>query len=264
MKKIFLFAFIGTAFALGLSSCSLFRIDSMDPPAETIKGTIMDINTGEPVLTEQNGRGIRIRLTELSYGDNVTHNPDFYAMDSGFYQNTKIFKGNYNVRVDGPFIPIVRESADGEVLQDGSVTCDIVGVTTVDFKVRPFLKVEFVSEPEVKGGTISVQVKVSRLVSEEEFRAAIEPLGGYKNEFFDVTDLRLFIGYSSTCNSDNQYSTWSNVIEYPDLDKPITITSRNPIKSNRKVFIRAAARLNYATASERRYNFTEVKEVNIP
>jgi hypothetical protein len=270
MKKIFLFALIGGAFALGISSCSLFRIDNLDLPAETIKGTITDVATGEPVLTEQNSRGIRVRLTELSWGDNVTHNPDFYARDNGTYQNTKIFKGNYNVRVDGPFIPIVRETGEGDVIEDGSVTCDISGVTEVNFKVKPFLKVEFVSEPVVSGGQISVQVKVSRAVSAEEFKEAIEPMGGWKDEFLNVTDIRLYCGYSSTCNGDNQYTAWSGVLEYKGasfeefLDKPVTITTRGTIKANRKVFIRAAARINYETASSRRYNFSEVKEVNIP
>ena len=263
---------VGGAFALSLSSCSLFKIDNYDAPAETIKGTITDVVTGEPVLTEQNSRGIRIRLTETSYGDNVTHNPDFYARDNGTYQNTKIFKGDYNVRIDGPFVPLVRESADGELIYDGSVNCPISGITTVDFKVQPFLKVEFVGEPVVSGGQISAQVKVTRAVSEEDFRDAVEPMGSYKDDFLNVTDVRLYCGYSSTCNGDNQYSAWSNVIEYSgasfaeNFGKPITITTRGTIKSNRKVFIRAAARINYATplSGIRRYNFSEVKEVNIP
>jgi|GEM_PF-6968791 hypothetical protein len=61
---------------LGFSACSLFEIDNFDAPEETITGKIVDIETGEPVLTEQNVRGIRIRLTELSWGENVTYNPD--------------------------------------------------------------------------------------------------------------------------------------------------------------------------------------------
>lgn len=30
-------------------------------------------------------------------------------MMDGTFQNTKLFKGEYNVRIDGPFIPLVRE-----------------------------------------------------------------------------------------------------------------------------------------------------------
>ena len=92
MKKIF--AYLALA-ALCLCSCSVFEIDNYESPQETIRGNIVDAYTGEPVLTEQNSRGIRVRLTELSYGENVTHNPDFYARDNGSYQNTKVFKGFY-------------------------------------------------------------------------------------------------------------------------------------------------------------------------
>lgn len=269
MKKIFLH-FIAIAGAAALSSCSFFEIDNYPGPEETVKGYVTDVATGEPVLTEQNGRGIRVRMLELSW-DNSTHNPDFYARDNGFFQNTKIFKGNFNIRVDGPFIPIVRKAPDGTVLYDGSVTCDVEGITEVNFRVQPFLKVEFVGEPVVKGGQILTKVKVTRAVSPEVFREAITPtLSDYSDALMNVTDLRLFVGYSSTCNSDNSYTGWSNQIDYlgaafePLFGQEITITSRGTIKSNRKVFIRAAARINYATEGERRYNFSEVKEVNIP
>ncbi|MBR1576402.1 MAG: DUF3823 domain-containing protein [Bacteroidales bacterium] len=269
MKTRFFPIILATAL---LSACSLFEIDNFPAPEETIRGQILDAYTGQPVLTEQNSRGIRVRMTELSYGENVTHNPDFYVRDNGFYQNTKIFKGRYNVRVDGPFVPIVRESPEGDLLFDGSVECDIQGITEVHFRVQPFLRVEFVGEPEVSGGKITAQVRVTRGVPEKDFREAVEPMGGYTDAFLNVTDLRLYVGYSSTCNGDNKYEAWSNVIEYegssfePYFGKPVTISSRGTVKGARKVFIRAAARINYATpvGGERRYNFSEVKEVNMP
>ena len=93
MKKIFL-QFIAIAGAAALSSCSFFEIDNYPGPEETVKGYVTDVATGEPVLTEQNSRGIRVRMLELSW-DNSTYNPDFYARDNGFFQNTKIFKGNF-------------------------------------------------------------------------------------------------------------------------------------------------------------------------
>lgn len=269
-KTVFLILAAGLT-AFGLSSCSFFEIDNYPAPQETIRGYITDVATGEPVLTEQNGNGIRVRLTELSYGENVTHNPDFYARDNGFYQHTKIFKGNYNVTVDGPFIPIVRKAPDGTLLYDGSVTCDIEGITEVHFRVQPFLKVEIVGTPVVKGGQIQAKVRVTRAVSPEAFRNAVEPTQSeYKDDQLNVTDLRLYVGYSSTCNSSNSYSGWSNQIDYPGaafepyLGQEVDITSRGTIKSNRKVFIRAAARINYATEGTRRYNYSEVVEVNIP
>lgn len=258
---------------IGLSSCSLFEIDNYDQPEETIKGTIVDVATGDPVLTEQSSNGIRVRLTELSYGDDVIHNPDFYCRDDGTFQNTKIFKGNYNIRVDGPFIPIVRETSAGDVLEDNSITCDIKGTTEVKFEVQPFLKVEFVGEPVVSGGKITAQIKVTRAVSTEEFKEKIEPMGGYDDSFTNVTDVRLFVSYSSTVSDRSKYETWSSVKEYggasfePYLGQLVTMSSNGTISPKRKVFIRAAARINYGTpagSGTRRYNYSDVKEVNIP
>lgn len=272
MKKI-VYILTAALFFTGLmcfSGCSVFAIDNYEQPEETIRGNIVDAYTGEMIQTEQNSRGVRVRLTELSWGENVTHNPDFYARDNGFYQNTKIFKGDYNVRIDGPFVPIVRETPDGDTLFNGTVDCRIEGITQVHFRVQPFLKVEIVGDPVVSGGKITAQVRVTRATPEQDFREAIEPMGGYSDAFMNVTDVRLYVGYSSTCNGDNKYDAWSNVLEYegsafePYLGEVITISSRGTVKPNRKVFIRAAARINYATAGERRYNFSEVREVNIP
>ncbi len=254
------------------ASCSVFEIDNYESPQETIRGNIVDAYTGEKIQTEQNGRGIRVRLTELSYGDNVTHNPDFYARDDGSYQNTKVFKGFYNVRIDGPFVPIVRETPDGDTLFNGSVDCNIEGITEVHFRVQPFLRVEIVGDPVVSGGKITAQVRVTRGVPERDFREAVEPMGDYQDSYLNVTDVRLYVGYSATCNGDNKYEAWSNVLEFdgsafePYLGQVLTISSRGTLKPNRKVFIRAAARINYATpvGGERRYNFSEVREVNVP
>ncbi|MBQ6081834.1 MAG: DUF3823 domain-containing protein [Bacteroidales bacterium] len=268
MKRLFIYIFA----AVLMASCSVFEIDNYEQPEETICGNIVDAYTGELIQTEQNGRGIRVRLTELSYGPNVTHNPDFYARDNGTYQNTKLFKGFYNVRIDGPFVPIVRETPEGDTIFNGTVDCRIEGITQVHFRVQPFLRVEIVGDPEVSGGKITAQVRVTRGTSEQEFREAIEPMGNYKPEYLNVTDVRLYVGYSATCNGDNKYEAWSNVLEYegsafePYLGQILTISSRGTVKPNRKVFIRAAARINYATpvGGERRYNFSEVREVNIP
>jgi hypothetical protein len=273
MKKTIYYIMTAGVLALGLPSCSFFEIDNYAQPEETVKGVVVDVATGEPVLTEQSTNGIRVRMTELSYGPNVIHNPDFYCRDDGSFQNTKVFKGNYNIRVDGPFIPIVRENPDGELIEDNSITCDVKGTTELRFEVEPFLKVEFVGEPVVSGGKITAQVKVTRAVSVERFREQVEPMGGYNSNFTNVTDVRLFVSYSSTCSQRSQYSALSSKIEYggasfeSHLGEPITMVSSGTAKPNRKLFIRAAARINYGTpagSGTRRYNYSEVKEVNIP
>ncbi len=271
MKKITVYLLFGALFSF--SACGLFEIDNYAEPAETIQGEVVDVLTGEPVLTDQGSEGIRVRLTELSYGENVTHNPDFYCMMNGEFQNTKIFKGNYNIRIDGPFIPLVREDANGTLLADETKTMDIKGVTKVKFEVQPFLKVEWVSEPTVSNGKVTAKVRVTRAVSEEDFRSKIEAMGGYSASFLNVTDVQLFVSYSSTVGYRARDERWSNKIEYTGsgfsslLGKTVTIESQGTIPSGRTVFVRAAARINYDTpqgSGTRRWNYNEAVEVLIP
>lgn len=272
MKKTILYAMAGVVFALGVSSCSFFELDNYDAPEETLNVKVVDVATGNPVLTEPNSNGIRIRLRELSFGEDPTPK-DFYCSADGTYHNTKIFKGNYNIRVDGPFIPIVRETAEGDLIEDGSVTTDIKGTTNVEFKVQPFLNVEIVGDPVVSGGQITAQVKVTRAVSREEFQEKVEPMGGYDSSAPNVTDVRLYVGYTKDVCARNSYSSWNGVNNYAGaafeelLGEPVSIHSNGTIRSGRKVFIVAAARINYGTPSgsgTRRYNYSEVREVNIP
>ena len=273
MKNIAFYTILCTLFLF--SSCDLFQLDNYNEPAETLKGDVVDVVTRERVLTDQGSEGIRVRLTELSWGENVTPNPDFFCMPDGSFQNTKLFKGNYNIRIDGPFIPLLREDERGVPIADETKTMDIKGVTNVRFEVQPFLKVEWVGDPTVSNGRITAKVRVTRAVSEADFRTKIEPMGGYSNSFLNVTDIQLFVSYSSSVGYRARDERWSNKIEYsgsafnPLLGQTITIQSQpnTPIPSGRTVFIRAAARINYDTpkgSGTRRWNYNEAVEVMIP
>lgn len=271
MKKI---SFYILSFALlSFTSCSLFELDNYDVPAETLQGEVVDAATGEPVLTDQGGEGIRVRLTELSWGDNATHNPDFFCMPDGTFRHTKIFKGNYNIRIDGPFIPLIREDDRGVPIADETQTIAIDGVTNVRFEVQPFLKIEWVGKPEVINGKISAKVRVLRAVSEDDFRAKIEPMGGYSDSFLNVTDIQLFVSYSSSVGYRARDERWSSKIEYSGsafdalLGETITIESNGAIPPGRAVFVRAAARINYDTprgSGTRRWNYNEGVQLLIP
>jgi hypothetical protein len=271
MKKISTYLILSALSAL--TSCGLFELDNKEIPAETLQGEVVDAETGESVLTDQGSEGIRVRLTELSWGENVTPNPDFYCMPDGKFRNTKIFKGTYNVRIDGPFIPLIREDDRGVPLADETQTVEIKGVTRVNFEVQPFLKVEWVDQPEVVNGKIKAKVRITRGISEEEFRAKIEPMGGYSNSFLNVTDIQLFVSYSSSVGYRARDERWSSKIEYSGttfnslLGETITIESNETIPSGRVVFIRAAARINYDTpkgSGTRRWNYNEALQLLIP
>jgi hypothetical protein len=270
MKKILFYTLLCVPLSFG--SCDLFTLDNYDEPSETLQGEVVDVATGERVLTDQGSEGIRIRLTELSWTgiETPTYNPDFFCKPDGSFQNTKLFKGKYNIRIDGPFIPLLREDSNGVPIADETQTVDISGVTQVKFEVQPFLKVEWVGDPTVTNGRITAKVKVTRAVSEADFRAKIEDMGGWDNKFTNVTDIQLFVSGSSSVGYRARDERWSSQLEYTGsafnalLGQTITIQSNSTIPAGRLVFIRAAARIDYETASQRRYNYSEPLEVMIP
>ncbi|MFD2969985.1 DUF3823 domain-containing protein [Sphingobacterium bambusae] len=268
MKKTSMF--IALASLLLLASCNLFELDSYPAPAETLHGEVVDVATGKRVLTDQGSEGIRVRLIETSWGENVTPNPDFFCMPDGTFQHTKIFKGTYNVQIDGPFIPLLREDERGVPIADETKDLDIEGVTEAKFEVQPFLNVEWVGEPQVVNGKIQAKVRVSRGVTENEFREKIEPMGGYSSSFQNVTDIQLFVSYSSSVGYRARDERWTSALDYTGssfnslLGQTVTIESNGTIPPGRIVFIRAAARINYDTpvgSGTRRYNYTDAKEV---
>ena len=176
MKKITNLLLVASA-AICAASCSLFELDNYDAPAETLFGKVTDA-AGNPVLTDQGSEGIRVRLTETSWEGNVTP-LDFYCRPDGTFNNTKVFEGDYNIRIDGPFIPLVRSTQDGTMLSDESKNAHVKGQTEVNFIVEPFLHVELVGIPQAAGGKITANVKVTRGVSKEDFRSKVEPMGNY-------------------------------------------------------------------------------------
>jgi hypothetical protein len=267
MKKI-LYSITFITALIALNAC---KVDNYELPGETIRGRVVDAATGEPVLTDQGSEGTRVRLREISWKETrVPDNFDFFCMKEGNFQNTKVFAGTYNVRVDGAFIPIVRRNAAGDTLADESKTLDIKGVTEVEFRVQPFLKVEWVGTPTIANGKITAQVRVTRAVSPADFKAKIEPMGGYNDNMLNVTDIRLFVSqvpYVGYREWDNRYSTeigYSGTAFNALLGQPVTITTSGTIPAGRTVFIRAAARINYATENIRRHNYNAALRVDMP
>jgi hypothetical protein len=258
-------------FIIALITFNSCEVDNFPEPKETIKGRVVDAATGELVLTDQGSEGTRVRLRELSWTETrVPDNFDFFCMKEGIFQNTKVFRGHYNVRIDGAFIPLVRRNAAGDTLANETKNMDIDGVTEVEFKVQPFLKLEWIGTPVVNNGKITATVKVTRGVSPADFKTKIEPMGGYSDDMLNVTDVRLFVsqvpfvGYREW---DNSYSTevgYSGNSFEALLGQPVTITTNGVIPAGRTVFIRAAARINYATENIRRHNYNAAIRVDIP
>lgn len=253
-------------------SCDLFRLDNYDAPSETLYGQVIDSKTGDPVLTDQGSEGIRVRLIETSWEGNLTPQ-DFYCRPDGSFQNTRLFEADYNVRVDGPFVPLVMETEDGTPVKDESVNLHLKGKKEVIFRVQPFLKVEFDGTPTISAGKVFANVKVTRATSRDELAQAFAPTGNWKAAYGNVTDIQLFVSYSSSVGYRNRDNRWSSEIKYTGTSfdalegKSISIKTNGTIPSGRKVFIRAAARINCDTPSgsgTKRWNYSEPIEIDIP
>ncbi len=272
IKRIAFYA-LAAAGLMSAASCSLFKIDNYEAPDETIRGRVVDMD-GNPVLTDQGSEGIRVRLMDLEWeaaGNEVTPQ-DFNCMPDGTFQNTKLFPGRYNVTVDGPFVPLVMDDAQGVPVADNSQNIEIIKgkPCEVEFMVQPFLNVEFVDYPQVSDGKIIAKVRVSRAISKNDLKEAISQTGDWKDEYANVTDIQLYVGYNSSIGYRSHDSEWSSYVEYSGsafeskLGKEIELRTNGVIPSGRKMYVRVAARINYQTANVRRYNYTEPLEVLIP
>jgi len=272
MKKI-IYILLCCAGVISFSSCELFQLDNYAAPKETIKGAVLDVATGDTVYTDDGttkdnnnpSEGTRIRLRELSWTETaVPDNYDFYCMNNGTFQDTKVFKGYYNVQLDGAFIPLIRIDQQGDTIADESKYIQIQGVTVADFKVQPFLKVAWVGTPTVSNGKVTATFIVTRAVSPADFQAKVAPMGGWNDNFLDITDVTLFVsespsvGYRDSRPGTSPYSVQVNYNESDFnslLGQPVTVTSTGTIPAGRTVFVRAGARMRYQTIGMQHNNY---------
>ena len=116
-------------------------------------------------------------------------------------------------------------------------------------------------------------VFVIRRDFEQDFRDKIQPMGNWNDSFLNMTDIQFFVSYSNSVGYRARDDRWSSSINYTGSEfndkfgTPITITSNGQIPSGRKVWVRAAARINFDTpvgSGTRRWNYSEPIEVMIP
>ncbi len=246
---IFMMAF-GT---IGLLSCG--KYDNYDEPNERLTGKIIDKETGLGIQTQIGGDGIRIKLLEYSWSDTPT--PYYFnCMQDGTFNNTKIFKGNYNIEPLGAFVPLLLKDAQGNVLVDKTKTADIVGTVDLTFEVEPFLRIEWVGEPEENSdGSYSVSVKVTRGTRNPDFQ---------KN----VTDVYLFVSNNAYVGNNNFIANYSTRITYSGsageeiIGDTLTITTE-PLPKDRIMYLRVGARTDINIDGTQRYNYSTIKSVDL-
>jgi hypothetical protein len=241
----------------GLSSC--IKADNYAGPGAAIKGTVYDSTTGSPLQADMNE--IRIELLETSWTE-ATPAPDpyFYANDSGFYQNTKVFKGFYNVNVNGPFVPpnhSLWPSPNADTTNH-SYNEEIQGNLTQNFTVSPILEVNWVGDPVYNSAdsTISATVIVTR---------------GTQNPLFQkpVTDINFYLceaDYPGDGNRDGRYSTFNSsavlTTNHFVLGQPYTIKSIGKV-TPRTWWVRVASRTSVTLPTGQPYNYSTIKSVTV-
>lgn len=238
-------------------SNSCIEWDNYEEPQATLKGKVVDKTTKNPIYTEVGSGGIRIKLMEYSWSGE----PEpyyFYVMQDGTFNNTKIFKGSYNIEPQGPFVPFVLKDSEGNIIKDESVTVDIEGTVELEFEVEPFLNVEWVGNPIVNGdGSISVQARVTRGTLNSQFQQSVRDIWLY------VNSSSYYVGNN---NYDARYSTRLSGTEANDaIGKVITLTTAGgKLPGNRPYYLRVGARIGYTVEGVQRYNYNEPISVNVP
>lgn len=243
MKKIFYYTALSLAIA-ATSACN--KVDNYAPPSCTISGSTIDEGTGQTVQTEIGGGGTRVKLLETSYSANPV--PIYFqSKQDGTFNNTKVFAATYKISVEGPFVPIVQTDNTGNVVADSSQTVVLKSTATVNFKVQPFLRVEWVGKPVVNADkSVSVQVKITR---------------GTRNPAYqlDITNINLYVSntqYDSQNNYDPRYSTltsYNGADGTALLGQTITLTTIGGALPAQDVYVRVGARIN---AGLNEYNYT--------
>lgn len=251
MKRIKILAIILMLIPLAVS-CGK---DNYSAPEETFTGEFIDKDTGEPFQTANGNTGIRIRMMEYSWSDTPTPY-DFYVMQDGTFNNTKIFKGQYGVTPAGAFVPLEEE------------IIDIEGTVKKTYEVEPFLRIEWIGEPVLNSdGTVDVTVKITRGTDNADYQQ-------------DLAEAWLFVSQTQYCSDASFSGSFStHVTGTPlQLDQEITIRSGYPNglpddldnttvsprsfpTYSTKYFLRVGARTNIQITGVNKYNYSTIKEI---
>jgi hypothetical protein len=138
MKKII---FLSLALALLNAGCQN-DLDNYNAPNGSIKGTILDADTNEPIpLPVQGSTGVIVSMYEQN--TTATQSVDFYAKYDGSYENSRVFNCQYKIVANGPFVAPCEANVE------------VNGPTTFDLKATPCARIA--ASATQSGGSVTVQ-----------------------------------------------------------------------------------------------------------
>lgn len=237
---------------LGLLVTSCMEVDNFDAPDAHFTGRIIDKTTGENVLADQ-GAG-QVKMWEKSFSLNPG-SQGIPVKQDGTFNNTKLFKGTYDVVPEGAWWP-----AD-------TIRIGIGKKTTQDFEVTPYLKL-FDLNVEMQDDSLAISCRLD-----------IPPITEGLPRILDVRpflSLNQFCGegnsisyYATQGNSDKDYaskylakvrSTWDKIDKLED-GKSKVFSFKVDVKPGYIYFVRVGARVD---DTFKKYNYTEIVKFEVP
>ncbi len=246
MKKVIYSLLVGFS-ALLATSC--MEIDNFDEPDAHFTGRIIDSTTGQNILADQGEN--RIRIWEKSYSLNPA-SQDIPVKQDGTFNNTKLFKGTYDVVAEGAWWP-----------------CDTIRVglgskLTQDFEVTPYLtlfdfQIEYVNDSLTMSCRFDAPIKEA-LPNIRDIRPFLS-----LNQFCGAGNSISYYNTPTDANGDPLYwksimSSWASLPKLAD-GKSKVYSFRLPVKPGYIYFARMGARVN---DTQQKYNYTEIKMIEIP
>lgn len=245
--------------------------DNYAGPGETITGYILDSSTGKALQADNNET--RIELLETSWtATTPTPNPYFFTNDTGYYHNSEVFKGVYNVNVNGAFVPLNHKlwPAPNTDVTNTSPNITISGVVTQNFTVDPILSIQWVSAPvyDASDKSIEATIIVTRGTTNPLFQNPMKALNFYACE----------VPYPGDGNYDNRYSrikttfpTSGETVVVNGVTKPNVFAFGQPyiVKTSgtitsRTWWFRVGASTTVALPTGTPYNYSSIQKLVIP
>lgn len=249
MKKIKPILLFG---ALILSVASCMEVDNFDEPDAHFTGRIIDKTTGENILADQ-GAGL-VKIWEKSFSLNPGAQTIPVKQD-GTFNNTKLFKGTYDVVPEGAWWP-----AD-------TIRIGIGKKTTQDFEVTPYLKlIDLKAEMADDSLAISCRLDVPPIVEGLPRILDVRPFLSL-NQFCGEGNSISY--YATQGNSDKDYAskylakvrtTWEKLEKLED-GKSKVFSFKVDVKPGYIYFVRVGARVE---DTFKKYNYSEIVRVEIP
>lgn len=249
--KNYIYIVLSLMLAFFAASCG---DDNYPEPKETFRGKFIDKGTGKPFQTAIGNTGVRIRMMEYSWSD--TPKPyDFNCMMDGTFNNTKIFAGEYGITPSGAFVPLAEERIK------------IKKTVEKTYEVEPILRVDWVNEPIVNADrTVTFEVKVTYGTDNATYQKPLREVWLFVSETDYVGDFSYSPNYSVNLKP-NQLGVGDNdllpangitfVVKTSQSSKPFP-------EYGRKYFFRIGARTDVTFDATNRYNYTDIKTIDIP